>query len=174
MILYFCSSDDEGSSTLPPFLVSFGGDLSGHIFECRGGVEYPVADLSVGSGPRAMEKETPRPAAACRMHYNPTGQFLVCGADDGGVSLRQTGEANKSDGGEKASAGDLLEQCFIRLQPHDGDAGPVTGVSLSFDQKFLLSAAEDGEKATREFHAGDLERTERKIWLLSSIIVISI
>jgi hypothetical protein len=34
----------------------------------------------------------------------------------------------------------------MRLQPHDGDAGPVTGVSLSFDQKFLLTAAEDGER----------------------------
>lgn len=154
--------------------MSFGGDLSGHIFECRGGVEYPLADLSVGSGPRATEKETPRPAAACRMHYNPTGQFLLCGADDGGVSLRQTGEANKSDGDKADGAGDLLEQCFIRLQPHDGDAGPVTGVSLSFDQKFLLSAAEDGKKTKRELHKGNPGMERRKTWLLSSTIVMSI
>jgi len=92
LFLFLGSSEGENSTNvLPPFLVSFGGDLSGHIFECRGGVEHPVADLSVGSGPRASDKEAPRPAAACRMEYNPTGQFLLCGADDGGVSLRQTG-----------------------------------------------------------------------------------
>jgi hypothetical protein len=115
--------------------VAFGGDLAGRIFECRGGVAPPVAAFSVGSGPRATQRDAPRAAAATTLAYSANGQFLLSGADDGGVTVRQAG---------RSTAGAPLERCFLRLQPHDGDAGEVTGAALSFDHKFLLSAARDG------------------------------
>lgn len=189
-----------------PFLVTFGGDLAGKLFECRmpppgeSERQLPVSEYLVGLGPAATQKEAPAPPRVTSLKYSASNQFLLTGCDDGSITLRQAGvakaqavaaaapapapepvavvaaEASEGKEGEAAEAtegegkegeaaataasaaaapkpvglpapsvsGQPLETCFLRLVSHDADAGGVSGVSLSYDHNFVLSAGLDG------------------------------
>ena len=115
-------------------LVAFEGDLGGrlHEVEMQDGEAEASDTYLVGAGPRAFQKDMAAPPVVGALCYASSKQRLLTGANDGSA-VRQSG-----------SEGSPLEFAYLRLMAHDGDHGTVTGVALSFDNNFVLSAGNDG------------------------------
>jgi hypothetical protein len=131
------------------FLVSFGGDLAGRMYECKFGEEEIVDTFSLGNLSNATKSNISEftPSSSC-LKYSSSNQFLLSGATDGSVTIRQSGQTGERN--------DPLEWCYLRLQPHDGDSS-VRAVSLSYDNKFLLSAGDDGHMIVHRIKCGGIE-----------------
>jgi WD40 repeat protein len=145
------SQNSSNKKNRSKFVVSFGGDLAGNLYYCQFGKDEVIDIFSLGSlstGTQTSNNaEVFIPRTSC-LRYSTSNQFLLTGSSDGSISIRQSGKTGERE--------DPLEWCYLRIQPHDGDS-KVTGVNLSYDNKFLLSAAEDGQMLVQRIKAHGIE-----------------
>lgn len=109
---------------------------------CRfatGQEEFPIQDLPTGYGPSATASSGARPPTVTTLRHNAapldqrrsdsegTVEVIVCGCDDGAVTVRPT----------------IAPMVYARVQAHDGDAS-VTGAACSYDGEWIVSGDSDG------------------------------
>lgn len=96
--------------------------------------EFPIRDLPTGYGPSATASSSARPPTVTTLRYNAspsdskgTAEVIVCGCDDGAVTVRPT----------------IAPIVYARVQAHDSDAS-VTGAACSYDGEWIVSSDSDG------------------------------
>jgi WD40 repeat protein len=106
------------------FLMTMSGVDAGKVYECGWDSEDPISDYPVAGGANGAAH-----AGGCPMlSYASSKKLLLNGSADGLVQIRPTG----------------APKGFAQVNMHNGETGRITGVAMSFDDKFVLSAGMDG------------------------------
>jgi len=116
------------------FHVTLGGRWAGHVWQG-----------SFQDGQEAIEAvpafDTPSTAPTSFFRYSRNGRYQLMGTCDGVVRMQPASGPGTPPSGK-----------FWQGSLHDVHAGRVSAVALSFDEKYLLSAAWDGSIYLQELH----------------------
>ncbi|CAM9684699.1 unnamed protein product [Scytosiphon promiscuus] len=140
------------------FLLAMGGWARGAVFECAWEEEFPTRDFPAGYGPASTAAIGAKPPTITTLRYTgPTAtgatssrasrdkngpgeddaSLLLCGCDDGGVTVRPA----------------LAAGVYARVQAHDGDAS-VAAAACSCDGEWIVSGDSDGILAVHRLRRG--------------------
>ena len=109
------------------FLVSFGGEKAGKLYEAKFGDEYSLGEYSAGV-PTTGLLEDEEISVVKNMSYSASKKFILTAFDNGSVTVRPAADP----------------RYFTRYTMHDGFLDGASGASLSFDDEFLITTGEDG------------------------------
>lgn len=101
---------------------------------CSFSDDVPLSELPVGFY-ASDGKDAAKPPLVTTVKYNVAADFLMMGTSDGNVLLRPT----------------EYSDTYVKLVCHNGQCGGVSGVTVSYDLSFVLSAGFDGTLVINRF-----------------------
>uniref|UniRef100_A0ABM0LYK4 Myosin-2 heavy chain-like n=1 Tax=Saccoglossus kowalevskii TaxID=10224 RepID=A0ABM0LYK4_SACKO len=134
-------------STKPDhFWLSVGGYDAGYLYECGFVTEAErEARIKAGQEDRIGDAKTAIPMFGTNdvpircIYYSPGRDQVLMGMEDGSIRIQMLEE----DAEKKQLDINKLSQ-YWSLNMHDNNYGPLTGISSSYDNQFVLSVAADG------------------------------
>jgi cilia- and flagella-associated protein 44 len=108
------------------FYVCLDGEEKDHIVECAFGEEYASDEMNSHNG------------MVTALGKSNSGKLVFTGGTDGCVRVRVLDD-------------EMLTRFFINVNMHDANHGNVLGVTTSFDDKYIISAGQDGGVFTFRF-----------------------
>lgn len=129
------------------FVLSVNGFDVGYLYECQFGKE---ADSDVTNGSiKAIKMPQANDAAITSLSYGKNMNYLAFGLDNGSILIQNM----------KGVTLDNLNS-YWSVPVHDNMYGAVSDVSISYDNKFLISTGNDGNMFVYTF----LDEKELNIW----------
>ena len=109
----------------------------GGLHTCSFGVSQPISTIPAHS--------TELGGNGAVMQYSKSGHLFLTSGIDASIIVRHTSELNK----------------FVAVRVHNSAFGGVSGVALSFDERFLLSAGRDNQILVTQFDKTTLGKVAR-------------
>ncbi|KAL3160143.1 hypothetical protein ABBQ32_010912 [Trebouxia sp. C0010 RCD-2024] len=123
------------------FLVTTGGAAGGRVLKCSMAVQG------------ALSAHPTHQAGVTALGVSQGGRLLMQGFSNGMIRISETGD-------DTNSITDMLTAPFWEGQVHDCQTGSITAVATSFDDSYLISAAQDGTLYLHDVKLPSVSRLE--------------